>query len=273
MKKYLYILFFPLLVSCSSTYFLSTLSSNSEDVEQVENGDFLIEKDSLWIAYCFNGESAPIQITVFNKSSQPLYVDWQKSALIVNDVAFTYGGEKLEMGGNVNGYFIDDMPMLYNSVGEFQGDFRGNINLPKYVSFIPPNTMISHKPLRLTGVDLEVIPKKEYKNMLMTDKNDQTVKVKQVNFEEENTPLKFRSYLTVYAENNKPIVFEQSFYLKNIIKSTSLTPKSMSKELAERGDLFYIEKPANTTFANIFLGTSLVVGAVALDVMVNTNNY
>lgn len=273
MKKYLYILFFPLLLSCSSTFFLSTLSSGSEDVEQVENGDFLIEKDSLWIAYCFNGESAPIQITVFNKSKTPLYVDWQKSALIINDLAFSYGDPNAEIGGVISGYTLEYAPILFNREGEFQAGFSGGISLPKYVSFIPPNTMISHKPLVINGINYENIPNKAYTNMTMTKKNNESVSIKQIYFSEEDSPLKFKSYLTIYADKNNPMTFEQEFYLSNLIKSKSLTPKSMPEKLAERGDLFYIEKPANTTFLEVFLGTTLVVGAVAIDAAVNTNNY
>ncbi|MDU1889887.1 MAG: hypothetical protein E6767_04290 [Dysgonomonas sp.] len=63
------------LSSCGSTYFYSTLNTSNEYVEKVDNGDFLLETDSLWIAYCYNGESAPVRITVFNKLDRPLYVD------------------------------------------------------------------------------------------------------------------------------------------------------------------------------------------------------
>ena len=69
-------------VSCQSTYFFSSLKTTDRYMEKVENGDFLLENDSLWIAYCFKGENAPIRITVFNKMTKPLYVDWAQSALV-----------------------------------------------------------------------------------------------------------------------------------------------------------------------------------------------
>ncbi len=90
MKHIIYILTAVLLSSCSSTFYYSSLNTANEYVEKVDNGDFLIETDSLWIAYCFKGPGAPMQITVFNKLDEPLYVDWERSALIIDDKAFSY---------------------------------------------------------------------------------------------------------------------------------------------------------------------------------------
>lgn len=81
--------------SCTSTYFYSSLNVMEEEVVKVDNGDFLFENDSLWIAHCFKGEDAPIQITIFNKLDVPLYVDWSRSALILNNTPYPYSKEKM----------------------------------------------------------------------------------------------------------------------------------------------------------------------------------
>ena len=79
--------------SCSS-YYYSVLESNDTIGEKNEDKDFVIENDSVFISYCFYGENAPISITVYNKTDEPLFVDWQRSALIIDDVATSYYQEK-----------------------------------------------------------------------------------------------------------------------------------------------------------------------------------
>lgn len=259
MRNILLLFFISVLgTSCSSTYFFSTLSSVDNDIEQVDNGDFLIEKDSLWIAYCFNGKDAPIQITVFNKSTSPLYIDWQRSALIIDNRAISYTGN------------IIDNANIYDESGEYIGDILDDLGSSKSsISFIPPGTMVSKKPLYLVGVNYDNIRKKDYKETSLIDKDGEVISAQRIDFTDYNTPLKFRSYLTIYADKDKPMVFEQEFFLANIIKSKELTPKTMDGILADRGDLFYIQKEPNTTGLDILLGTTLIVGSVALDVLIN----
>ena len=58
--------------------------------EKNERGDFVQENDTVRISYRFWGENAPVTITIYNKLDEPLYVDWGRSALIIDDVATTY---------------------------------------------------------------------------------------------------------------------------------------------------------------------------------------
>ncbi len=272
MKKIIYFIVTLLIFSsCSSTYFYSTLSTTNEYVEKVENGDFLLETDSLWIAYCFKGESAPVQITVFNKLDKPLYVDWQRSALIINSLAYSYTGNKLKFQGTSQNITESYSVLLGQRTSYSNGDFGGIVETPKHVSFIPPKTMISHIPLKL-DLNFDNIDKKLYKNGHMANKENEAIKVKRIDFDETNSPLLFKSYLTMYAIAEEPMTFEQSFYLSNLLKTNEVSPKNLPVNMHDRGDLFYLEKPANTPFLDVFLGTTLVIGVVALDVALDPDN-
>ncbi|HMM01521.1 MULTISPECIES: hypothetical protein [unclassified Dysgonomonas] len=265
-----YILILLTATSCSSTYFFSTLNTNNEYVEKVDNGDFLLETDSLWIAYCFKGESAPIQITVFNKLSVPLYVDWLRSALILDGTAYSYAKDKLNFSGNAE-VFMDNYNLSPDKTYSFaDGSFAGDIESPQNISFIPPKTMISYIPLRL-NMNFDKLDKKLYRNSYLGDKDSNAIKVKRIDYSESDSPLHFESYLTVYARPEHPMTFQQSFYMSNLIKTQSIKPSNLPGDMAERGDFFYIEKPANNTFWEILLGTTLVVGAVAIEVAVDAN--
>lgn len=261
-----------LLSSCSSTFFYSTLNTPNEYVEKVDNGDFLLETDSLWIAYCFKGESAPIQITVFNKLNKPLYIDWQRSALIINNTAYSYSSNEINFSETNQAFIYNYQTHAGEGYSYSNEGFGRSVNMPHYTTFIPPRTMVSHIPLRL-DLNFENINNKSFKSTYMGDKNHDAIKVKRISFDEYDSPLQFRSYLTIYANPDKPMTFEQSFYMSHLIKTNSINPKNLPADMADRGDFFYLEKPANTTALEIILGTTLVVGAVVLDVAIDSDRY
>lgn len=259
MKRFTY-LFAILLTctSCSSTFFYSSLNTSNDYVEKVENGDFLLETDSLWIAYCFKGNGAPIQITVFNKLDVPLYVDWGKSALIINDMAMTYAGKEMKYSEEWYEYGRDI-----------------SVSSADNITFIPPNTMISETPLYLSP-NFEHINKKAYRKSRMGTHYKESVTVQRIDYIEEDSPLKFKSYLTIYAQPEKPMTFKQDFYIANIIKATGLKPAELAGNMAERGDFLYVEKPANNTALYTTLTVVTVTGLAVVGLLYgdpNNNDY
>lgn len=252
--RYLAILIAILIFSsCSSTYFFATLDTSNEYVEKVENGDFLLETDSLWVAYCFKGEGAPIQITAFNKTDEPLYIDWNRSALIIDNIAMTYAGEKLNYSEEwLNSEFISRRDL--------------SLAVSDNITFIPPQSMISEVPLYISP-NFERIDKKDYRNSYLGDRLNQSVKAMRVDFEENNTPLKFTSYLTVYAQPERPMVFTQDFYLRTLIRTSGVHPNNLSNNMADRGDLFYTIKPANNSALNTALSIVVVTGLIVVGVL------
>ena len=257
MKQAIFILFAILLSSCSSTFYYSTLNTTTYYVDKVENGDFLLETDSLWIAYCFKGYDAPMQITVFNKTNQPLYVDWKRSAMIMHNLAYSYAGEAVPFMGNsrTRGYTYN--PDGTYSYSESSGIFDGNIlMMSDRTTFIPPNSMISESPLGLHP-DFHSLSKDIYKDGTVTTWSKKTQKVQTADFTFSDTPMKFKSYLTIYAVPDKPMVFEQDSYVSSAMK-TGLSPNKLGYRFTERGDLFYIERPPNNAVLyGVLVGASL----------------
>lgn len=265
--KYLpYILSLFLLSSCSSTFYYSTLNTTNEYVEKVDNGDFLLETDSLWIAYCFKGAGAPMQITIFNKLDEPLYVDWGRSAMIMDSMAFSYAGESVPFYGNsrTSGYNLhsDGTSSYSTSLGEFSGNIQIKSD---HTTFIPPQTMISEVPLYLDP-NFKNLDKKIYRDANMADRYDEAKKVSRADFSTSDSPLRFKSYLTLYASPDKPMVFEQDFYMSTLVK-TGISPNNLAGDIKERGDFFYIEQPANNNALYTTLGIVLAGGFITLGVL------
>lgn len=265
MKKYilnsvLAITFSLFVTSCSSTYFYTTLNSTSPELEKVDNGDFLFQNDSLWIAHCFKGEDAPIQITVFNKLDVPLYVDWNRSSLILNDVAYTYNTGKASSNTYVERGYDYVHETTVNST-----------QFPKHVTFVPPKTMVTHHPLRIAA-QFDEISKKNYEKGKLGTKDGQTVNIKRINYDYDSSPLHFTSYITVYYEPDKLQSYELDFHVTNLIR-TNVKPDNLPADMADRGDFFYQQKRPNNTGWYILADVALVTGAVALDVLLYGDDY
>lgn len=251
--------------SCSS-YYYSVLESNDTIGEKNEDKDFVIENDSVFISYCFYGENAPISITVYNKTDEPLFVDWQRSALIIDDVATSYYQEKAPIQGQTESSYSGDTyrwSRNYSiSDGYSGGSFAGEIALPKGVSFIPPKSKVESTPLRLSNFPFDRIPKDQYSKQKFAKSNSSVVNVRVKKFTEENTPLAFRSYLSLYTADHdggkrKYSTFESSFYVSQLIKTGNVTPASFDAGKKQAGDFFYVH---NVKGAN----AGLIVGAVAI---------
>ncbi len=66
-----------------TTYQYMTVSG--KNIRQNERQEFVVENDSIRVKYNFSGEDAPVNVEVTNKLDRPVYVDWSRSALIIND--------------------------------------------------------------------------------------------------------------------------------------------------------------------------------------------
>ena len=90
MKKWMFLVCLSgmlLSLSSCSSYYYSTLASNDRSGRYDVNKDFVIDNDSVCIIYNFHGEDGPVLVTVQNKMDEPLFVDWQRSALTVRQPA------------------------------------------------------------------------------------------------------------------------------------------------------------------------------------------
>lgn len=252
MKRILLILMLPLfLSSCGSTYFYSTMSSLSQDIFQTENGDFIAENDSLLVAYWFNGENLPIFINVYNKSSEPLYVDWSRSSIIIDGKAINYRSQIMAVS--------DDNSM------EYAVESR---------SFIPPMSRTTFQTRALSNFNYDNLKDQYFKNTKLPDKSGVPLKVQTLEFSKRTSPLSFKSFLSFYTyDPSSPFSMEHEFYISSLIKTKNISPYSMTKDLVTRGDLFYIEKVSkNRVFGGTLLGVTALVGLVAIEVIATPDN-
>lgn len=249
------------LTSCSK-YYINTIESVNI-LKDKKTGVFKYENDSIKLTYSFFGENAPIQIAVQNKMAIPLYIDWSKSALILNDKAVSYSGNKVSIAGT----FSADSYSFYRGSRSSDGSINASADLPEGVTFIPPGSMIDRTPLYLTNSGLESFPDSAYKTKEYIYPAQGVIKVKSAYFTKDNSPLSFKSYLTLYTTADqviKPLALQHDFYISKSIRTHS-NPKNVAEYQNKSPDLFYTQKA--TGYGNVIGGVAVataVVGASAI---------
>lgn len=268
---------FPFLIaivsfSSCSRYYVSTLES-SNTLKNEATGEFKFENDTLAITYNFHGFNAPISIELYNKLNEPLYVNWQKSALIKGDRATSYSGKQLTFNAKLSGSSLGGFEH-FNSLEttDYNAKISGAATLPEEISFIPPKSRITKVPLTLAQIDYKAISDTLYQRSYIALTGRPGVWAKEASFNSQNSPLNFKSYLTLYTQNQNEqhnFSLRQDFYISNLIK-TGANPKVMTAMERKPGNIFYYSEATGYGKAMTGVGIgALVAGAAAADLSLN----
>jgi hypothetical protein len=242
-----------LLSSCKA-YQLSTIASTDTRIDST--GVFKVENDSLALSYNFKGENEPINIEIYNKLNEPVYVDWAKSALIAADKAYTYANDVINIEGTTS-----SSSFQYGRRGSTvsDGSISATAKLNPNESFIPPHSKITRTIYVLKNVEMAAPQHAEFrKTFLNYDDGSGQAAAKRVAFDPANTPLTFKSYLTLYTANEnktKTFTMEQQFYVSGMIK-TKADPGDLYEFKHNRGDVI-----VNSSYTG-YAKTMAVVGLV-----------
>jgi hypothetical protein len=249
-----------LCISCSR-YQYATINGSS-GISMNDKLEFVAENDSLRLVYNFNGVNAPINITIQNKLQKPVYIDWQRSALIVNDKAISYVPSEMKIEGGFSGssYNYGNRGSSFSSTS---GHIHAMASLPVTVDFIPPQSYLTKTPMGVTNRLIENVPDSAYRRVNFTITDGYAVPVKAATFTETSSPLRFRSYLTLMVGDSaaKPVTCEHTFYISQLI-ATSQPPQSIWLTSAYRGNQFYIKE--QTGYGRTMTGFGVIAGTALL---------
>ena len=201
------------------------------------NKDFVIDNDSVCIIYNFHGEDGPVLVTVQNKMDEPLFVDWQRSALIINGKATSYYKDAIPVEGVTESSSYGssyNWDRQYGSVSSrSRGSFSGEIQLPKGVEFIPPCAQIESSNLTLDKLVFDIVSREDLTDQPFEKANGGRTNLKMKTFSERNSPLRFRSYLALFTGGENGVerhysYYETSFLFVGVDKSRKCGPFQLS---------------------------------------------
>jgi len=212
LKSVFFLSFFILsLSSCKKYQYLTVVG----DIYSEQNAENRIETDTLLINYNFNGYGCPVKITVFNKSNQPLYIDWSKSSVIIAGQRFSYWTDASTLRTNTESTEI----RWTKDFSTTNSSTNGVIVKNERISFIPPKAGIIYKPISLKNSWIEM-------NASTGQKINVPCDVESMNgifysFTEDNSPFEFRSFITISTNEqfSNPRFFDSKFWVNSIIET------------------------------------------------------
>lgn len=180
------------IISGCSKYQLVYLNSH---LQKDEKEEFITENDTVRIKYAFTGENLLLSLTIYNKLPVPLYIDYQRSTVVINN----------EQTG---------------------GAFDQN----NQVSFIAPLSYVTMKsnPLR------DSLFRVGTKDPMIVGKT-RTSQGLNYSYNEDTTPFYLRCILAITPNEDfsYPTFYDYSFWVSDIIQTYN-NPKSLSYKPSNR---------------------------------------
>lgn len=223
-----------LLFSSCGTYQYMTVSSTTA-VKPDNFQDLVIENDSFLVRYNFNGPNAPVNLLIQNKLNQPVYIDWKRSGMIVNDRNISYVSNVVPITGGISTSTVN-WSRRWSST---EGSLYAEAALPGQMDFLPPRSYTTKSAL-VSSIDFAYLPDSAYKRVPYKIIDDSYRKVDKASFTADNSPVRLRSYITIITGDSlsKPLFYEHSFYISEIIH-TGLGPDNFQFMASRLGDHFY----------------------------------
>ena len=190
--------------------------------------NYIYENNHIKIIYNFWREYGNEDFLVLNKTDSNLYIDLSKSHLIINNNAYTYYQNKewsLKKSKTINsGYGNSTSSNFYYTSNHYVYPLTKSVS--SYNSFsetsefgtaykeikivvIPPNSQKIISGFRLNKMlyancDINKFPK-HHNN------------ISSINFDENNSPVKYKNYLTYYFEKDNNLVLTNTFWINKIL--------------------------------------------------------
>ncbi len=206
-----------LVVSCTYTFQVATIKGN---YKQDDSKSYVIENDTVRIKYSFKGDNCPIIIEVYNKLNIPVYIDWSKSAFIQENKRFPYWIDESQISANA------DRITYSNSI------INGSIYKNDRVSFLPPVTLICITPLTAINDKINIsAPYYQTVKVYGDDNIMSNYKGFLHTFQENDSPFKFRSFLTLSTVESfvSPFYFDSHFWVGTVFQAVSNETKAFLK--------------------------------------------
>jgi len=232
-----------LTISSCSTYQYLTLDSSQ--LSKNDKKQFVWENDTLRLIYDFNGPGGPIAVQIYNKTSQPLYVNWKKSAIIRDQRSTSLFDRNVLIDGSVSSYSYH----RFGAISATSGSFTASFSLPEGVDFVPPNSAIDKGLLAIarSGALVSVVPDSAPISRIWDPTGLNDVRYKRVTYTEDRSPIRFNTYITFVLGSNATQEFAEnhSFFVNEVMQANA-DPKAFALYRHE-GDALFIEAPRNKT--------------------------
>ena len=199
----------------------------NSNLPKSKSSEFIQENDSFSVKYVFSGENLGVSLTIFNKLSEPVFFDWERSTIFVN-------------GSQEDGSFYNDRQVVSISPNS-SAVVESNVLWDQFIKIPPQDTIINN------GIATPV-------------KNKGQLHL----YEDASSPIYLRCILSLSTKSDftSPIFIDNSFWVSEIFETTK-GPSSFKTAPANQ---FYFRRTTGFgKFMGWTSGISLLIVAAMLD--------
>jgi len=215
------------------------MTVNSPQLTRNDFNQFVFENDTLRLIYDMAGDGGQVTLRIRNKTSQPLMINWEKSAFIRNQQSVSLIDKDVIIHGRTIRY------------SRYTSAFIASFPQPGNVGLIPPGSEISNDlpTLAKTG-PLQVYVADSLPQKTMAETNGiNSVKFRQLHYDEAGSPIRFKAYLTfTIGHDNKEFSLTNNFYVSDVYQADG-GPASFSLYHGHGDQIYIRQKTYNTGLA------------------------
>jgi hypothetical protein len=212
MKYLLALLLLFTLTGC--VHYSQLFQTASPNLKKDAKSFLLYENDTLIVKYYFWANEGVLAFSVYNKLDKPIYIDWKKSSYIRNDEKIDYWADEEHFTATTYSYSLSGRSAIYSSLGATVGvaETNGKKVKPERVTFLAPKSVYLKSAFKLYG-EKELVLSKQSPIIDVPDQYHagKTVKAYVATFHKENSPLRFRNFLSISTSEK----FEKEQYVDN----------------------------------------------------------
>lgn len=262
MKKLsVFILLLPIaliLSSCSQSFYQFPIFE-SENTKLDKFDELTLESDNIEVGFSFYGHDTPLQIRIYNRSSENIQIDWENAYVSINGQVYQMYSE-MSKTWICNPSFKSSVDAASDtlSITEFEAlviqhgekSFGDNSN-----ELLPNHTLIFNS-IELQKDTLNLQSYNEQKNL------DDFLFYQ---FNTDNTPMNVKVYFPIYRNNKAAIEINESFWISGIysIKQKQFKTPYLHKKSMNMATL-YTYKEKRALLSSAYYLSSVVVGTVAI---------
>jgi hypothetical protein len=241
-----------LISSCGKFTYIQETKEIAPGLFKDDKDFFVYENDTLRMVYAFWADGGVLAFSLYNKLSTPLYINWKRSSFVLNSRKMDYWREEAITNRITKNDKLGSSLIATDAVGSLlalSGSSSLSISreatvIPEKITFIAPQSYIFKEKFRLMPNE-KINLKDQLKNADILRPKTKQVKGKSALFDDTNTPINFRNFLTISTSEDfvRESYIDHKFYVNKIIKikSKDAIKKGYIKEQRKYGkiNLFY----------------------------------
>jgi hypothetical protein len=195
------------------------------------------ENDTLRVQYSFSDYRGRIGIRIYNKTNEPVEIDWRKSALIMEGKALSYFVPNAIISAT---WEKDTIGRSGNSI--HLASVNGYVAINEPTQFVPPASGIFKLPVALPLDTFRKLRVQTSEKVTMKGYNGGRLSYEKVEFTNSASPIHVRSYLTLRIGSlgaQREFIIEHNFYVSEVWE-TRASPASFPKNFLKRKDMLIL---------------------------------